>query len=134
MSLASRRWGLADGQGKILPDGLRFVKRVRGRCLDRQALHLLGGVPGAEQAAFASQELHGLEEARADGAACNGEAQGVYQVARTLLLLGGEAAHRFFYCGLRPLGKSPKAFDEVGEVLADELLAELLLELGFVVV
>jgi hypothetical protein len=27
--LASRRWGLADGQGKILPDGLRFVKRFR---------------------------------------------------------------------------------------------------------
>ena len=26
MSLASRRWGLADGQGKILPDAPSFVK------------------------------------------------------------------------------------------------------------
>ena len=26
MSLASRRWGLADRQETILPDGLRFVK------------------------------------------------------------------------------------------------------------
>src|ERR687898_3493914 len=109
-------------------------QKVPSGCLNWQALNLPGGVPGAEQAAFASQELHGLEEACADGAARNGEAQGVYQVARTLLLLGGEAAHRIFYRGLRPLGKSREAFDEVGEVLADELLAELLLELGFVVV
>src|SRR5215204_6748699 len=134
MSLASRRWGLADGQGKILPDGLRFVKRVRGRCLDRQALHLLGGVPGAEQAAFASQELHGLEEACADGAACNGEAQGVYQAARALLPFGGEATYRLLYRGLRPLGKCREAFDELGEVFPDKLLAELFFELGLVVV
>jgi hypothetical protein len=61
MSLASRRWGLADGQGKILPDGLRFVKRVRRRWLYGQALHLSGGVSRAEKAAVASEELHGLE-------------------------------------------------------------------------
>src|SRR5215217_19769 len=109
-------------------------QKVPSGCLDRQTLHLLGGVPGAEQAAFASQELHGLEETRADGAACNGEAQGVYQVARALLLFGGEATHHFLDRGLRPLGKSREAFDELGEVLADELLAELLLELGLIVV
>src|SRR5215210_9319528 len=111
-----------------------FAEALQQIALDRQALHLLGGVPGAEQAAFASQELHGLKEARAYGAARNGEAQGVYQVARALLLLSGEAAHRFFYRGLRPLRECSEAFDEVGEVLADELLAELILELGFVVV
>src|SRR5215212_1510834 len=134
MSLASRRWGLADGQGKILPDGLRFVKRVRDRYLDRLLLHLAGCVSRTEQAAFAPEELHGLEKSGTHGASGDGESQWVYQVARTLLLLGGESAHRFFYRGLRPLGKSREAFDEVGEVLADELLAELLLELGFVVV
>src|SRR5215218_1964070 len=105
-------------------------QKVPSGCLDRQTLHLLGGVPGAEQAAFASQELHGLEETRADGAACNGEAQGVYQVARALLLFGGEATHHFLDRGLRPLGTSREAFDELGEVLADELL----LELGLIVV
>ncbi len=61
MSLASRRWGLADRQRKILPDGTRFVKRIRICRLDRQALHLPGGVARAEQAAVASEELHGLE-------------------------------------------------------------------------
>ena len=34
MSLASRRWGLADGQGEILPDGLRFVKSDWQRVTD----------------------------------------------------------------------------------------------------
>src|SRR5919112_740498 len=71
-----------------------------------QALHLIGGVPGAEQATLAAEELHGLEEARADGAACNGEAQGVYQVASALLLFGGKTTHRFLDRGLCPLGKS----------------------------
>src|SRR5918994_2044119 len=58
----------------------------------------------------------------------------MYQVARAFLLFGGEATHRFLYRGLRPLGKSCEAFDELGKVLADELLAELLLELGLGVV
>src|SRR3712207_1260447 len=109
-------------------------QKVPSGSLNWQALNLPGGVPGAEQAAFASQELHGLEEACADGAARYGEAQGVYQVARALLLFGGEATHRFLYRGLRPLGESFEAFDELGEVLSDELLAELPLELGLVVV
>ena len=55
MSLASRRWGLAVGQGEILPDGLRFVKRAPAGRLYGQALHPLGGVFRAEQAAFASE-------------------------------------------------------------------------------
>src|SRR5918997_5517002 len=109
-------------------------QKVPSGCLHRKALQLLGGVPGAEQAAFASQKLHGLEEACADGTACNGEAQGMYQVARAFLLFGGEATHRFLYRGLRPLGEGSQAFDELGEVLSDELFAELLLELGLVVV
>ena len=56
------------------------------------------------------------------------------EVARALLLFGGEATHRFLYRGLRPHGKSYEAFHELGEVLADEHLGELLLELGLVVV
>src|ERR671920_1068612 len=79
-------------------------------------------------------EVHGLEEACTYGAACDGEAQGVYEVASALLLFGGEATHRFLDRGLSPLGKSCEAFDELGEVLANELLTELLLELGLVVV
>src|SRR5215210_1848675 len=103
MSLASRRWGLADGQGQILPDGPRFVKsdwqRVITLCqsriqpsaknrelkackglsplqtaLHRQALHLAGGVLRAEQTALATEELHGLEQSGAHGAPGNGEA------------------------------------------------------------
>src|SRR5215218_1418507 len=109
-------------------------QKVQGRCLDGKALHLLGGVSGPEQAAIASEELHGLEETGADGTSCDGEAQRVYEVARPLLLLGGEAAYCFLYRFFRPLGEGREAFDELGEVFADELLAELLLELGFVVV
>src|SRR5919112_639349 len=120
--------------GQILPDSLRFVKRVPNGRLDGQALHLLGGVFGPEQAAFAPEELHGLEEPRADGASRNGEAKGMYEVARTRLLLCGEAAYRFLYRLFRPLRERCETFDEFGEVLANELLAELLLELGFVVV
>ena len=90
MSLASRRWGLADGQRQILPDGPCFVKNGQerdvlvvggfetlpqnNRLLHRQALHLPGGVFGPLQAAVASQELHGLEESRAHGAPGDGKA------------------------------------------------------------
>src|ERR687898_1294248 len=81
-------------------------QKVPSGCLNWQALNLPGGVPGAEQAAFASQELHGLEEACADGAARDSEAQGVYQVTRALLLFGGKTAHRFLDRNLCPLGKS----------------------------
>src|SRR5918997_188232 len=58
----------------------------------------------------------------------------MYQVARAFLLFGGEATHRFLYRGLRPLGECCEAIDELREILADELLAELLLELGLGVV
>jgi hypothetical protein len=58
----------------------------------------------------------------------------VYQVARALLLFGSKATHRLFYGGLRPLRKSCEACDELWEGLADELLAELLLELGLLIV
>src|SRR5215207_996516 len=83
-------------------------QKVPSDCLGWQALYPLGGVSGAEQATFASQEVHGLEEAGADGPARDGEAQRVYQVAGALLLLGGETAHRFLDRGLRPLGNSPE--------------------------
>src|ERR671910_728149 len=109
-------------------------QKVRGRRLDGQPLHVASSVSRAEQAAFASQELHGFEQSGTHGAACNGEAQGVYQVARALLLFGGEAAHRILDRGLRPLGKSCEAFHELGKVLADELFAELFLERILVVV
>src|SRR5215217_2814300 len=56
------------------------------------------------------------------------------KVARPLLLLRGEAPHRFFDRLFRPLGQTGEAFDELGKILPDELLAELLLELGLVVI
>src|SRR5215217_1402552 len=132
MSLASRRWGLAE---KLKDSTRRHPLRQKDlRRLDWQALHLLGGVFGPQQAAILPQEVHGLKEASAHGAAGDGEAQGVDEVTRALLLLGGEATHSFLYRCFGPLGKCPKTFDQLGKVLADELLSELLLELGLVVV
>src|SRR5919206_5024276 len=99
----------------------------------RQSLHLFDHVPCPEQAALASQKLHGLEEAGANGASGDGEPQGMYEVPRPFFFLRGETAHRIFDRVFRPLGECFEAFDERGEVLADELLAELFLELGLVV-
>src|ERR687893_1021298 len=104
------------------------------RALDRQPLYLLGGVLGPEQATVTPEEVHRLEEAGAHGAAGDGKAEGVYEVACPLPLLGREAADRFFYRLLGPFRQGLPALDDLGEGLADELLAELLLELAFVVV
>src|SRR5215213_1919777 len=109
-------------------------QKVPSVCLDRQALHLAGSVSRAEQAAVAPEELHGLEQSGTHGASSDGESQGVYQMASALLPFGGEASHCLLYHRFRPLGECCEAFDEHGESLAYELLAELLLELGFVVV
>src|ERR671921_1675255 len=109
-------------------------QKVRGRPLDGQPLHLAGSVSRTEQAAVAPEELHGLEQSGTHGASSDGESQGVYQVASALLPFGGEASHCLLYRRFRPLGECFEAFDEHGEGLAYELLAELLLELGFVVV
>src|SRR5918998_4826380 len=100
----------------------------------RQALHLLDHVTRPEQAPVPPQKLHGLEEAGADGTPGDGEAQGMDEVARPLLLLRGEAPYRFLDRPFRPLGEIGEAFDELGKVLADERLAELLLELGLIVI
>src|SRR5918997_2775041 len=104
------------------------------RSSGRQALHLLDHVTRPEQAPVPPQKLHGLEEAGADGTPGDGEAQGVDEVARPLLLLRGEAPHRFLDRLFRPPGETGEALDELGEILPDERLAELLLELGLVVV
>src|SRR5215208_2530366 len=76
----------------------------------REPLHLLEYVLDPEEATLASQELHGLEEPRAHGASRGGEAEGVYKVPGTLLLLGGEAAHGLLDGLLRPLwqGREPR--------------------------
>src|SRR5215213_9429463 len=119
--------------GEFYPTPPTSSKGFLVRRLGRQALHLLDYVLCPQQAALASEELHGLEEACADGTAGDGEAQWMNKVACTLLLLGSEAAHSFFYCCVGPLGERGEALDELREVLANELPAELLLELGFVV-
>src|SRR5918998_386488 len=101
---------------------------------DRQVSHLLRDVPYPLQAALAAEERHGLEEAGADGAARGGEAQGVYKVASALLFLRREASDGLLDGFLGPLGEGPEALGKLGKVLPDKVLAELLLELGLVVV
>ena len=120
--------------GRFYPTAAASSKGLLVRRSGRQALHPLDYVPRPEQAAIPPQKLHGLEEAGADGASCDGEAQGMNEVARPLLLLRGEAAHRFFDRLFRPPGETGEAFDEFGEVLPDELLAELFLELSLIVI
>src|SRR5215212_8994518 len=120
--------------GRFYPTAAASSKGMLVRRSGRQALHLLDYVPRPEQAAIPPQKLHGLEEAGADGASGDGEAQGMNEVARPLLLLRGEAAHRFFDRLFRPIGETCEAFDELGEVLPYELLAELFLELGLIVI
>src|SRR5215203_1521352 len=120
--------------GRFYPTAAASSKGLLVRRSGRQALHLLDHVPRPEQAAIPPQKLHGLEEAGADGASGDGEAQGMNKVARPLLLLRGEAAHRFFDRPFCPPGETGEAFDELGEVLPYELLAELFLELGLIVI
>src|SRR4051794_6203500 len=120
--------------GRFYPTPAASSKGLVVRRSGRQALHLLDHVPRSKQAAIPPQDLHGLEEAGAHGAARDGEAQRVDEMARSLLLLRCQSAHRFLYSVFRPLGECFEACDELGEVLADELLAELFLELGFVVI
>src|SRR5918995_3542449 len=120
--------------GRFYPTPAASSKGSLVRRSGRQTLHLLDHVPRPEQAAIPPQKLHGLEEAGANGTPGDGEAQGMNKVARPLLLLRGEAAHRFFDSLFRPPGKSGEAFDELGEVLPHELLAKLFLELGLIVI
>src|SRR5215212_11317435 len=91
--------------GRFYPTAAASSKGLLARRSGWQALHLLDYVPCPEQAAIPPQKLHGLEEAGADGASGDGEAQGMNEVARPLLLLRGEAAHCFLYRVFRPLGE-----------------------------
>src|SRR5919107_881275 len=120
--------------GRFYPALATSSKGSLTRGSGRQALYLLDHVPRPEQAPISPQELHSLEEAGADGAPGDGEAQGVDEVARPLLFLRGEAPHGFLDRLFRPLRKCFQASDELGKVLPGERLAELLLELGLLVV
>src|SRR3712207_451598 len=100
----------------------------------REPLHLLQDVLDPCQAALAPEELHRLEESGAHGASHCGEAQGMYEVPRPLLLLGGEATHGLFDSLLRPLRQGLEPREELREGLPDKLLAELTSELVGVVV
>src|SRR5215211_6698688 len=120
--------------GRFYPTAAASSKGLLVRRSGRHALHLLDYVPCPEQAAIPPQKLHGLEEAGADGASGDGEAQGVDEVARPLLFLRGEAPYGFLDRLFRPLRKCFEASDELGKVLPGERLAELLLELGLLVV
>src|SRR5215210_3219835 len=97
--------------GRFYPTPAGSSKGWLVRRSGRQTLQFPNHVLRPEQAAIPPDELHGLEEASADGAAGNGEAQGVYEVARALLLLGGETANRIFDRRLCPPGERREAFD-----------------------
>src|ERR687893_996153 len=100
---------------QILADGPLVVKADSDRLADRQALHLLEDVLDPHQAALASEELHGLEEPGAHCAPGGGEAQGVYEVARTLLLLCGQPSDTLFDGLLGPLRQGGEALMEFRE-------------------
>jgi hypothetical protein len=86
-------------------------------------LHLLYGLFKPQQGALAAKERQGLEEAGAYGAPGRGEAEGVYEVARSLLFLGGETSNGLLGGFFRPLREGPQAFQELREGFSDELLA-----------